>query len=102
MSFESVDSDQPRGGIVNFASRRIVPMPRRLSAAFRRTMASSTQVWWQLGCAAVVIAYCASLIFVRRPASGYLTFWDGCVGDIAATLPIVPALPRVRHTSRLQ
>jgi len=87
---------------VNFASRWTFRMLRRASAGFRRSIGSSTQAWWQLGCAVLVVAYCASLVVVTRPASGYLTFWDGWIGNLAATLPIVPVWLRVRHTSRLQ
>lgn len=87
---------------MNFASRWVLRMPRRVAAASRQALAESSQAWWQLACAVLVVAYCVSTVVVKRPASGYLTSWDGWVSNIAATLPIVPVWLRVRHTARLQ
>jgi diguanylate cyclase len=79
-----------------------VTATRRLAAAFRWAGTESSQTAWQATCAVLVVAYCASLILVTRPASGYVTFWDGWVGNVAGTLPIVPVWLRMRHTSRLR
>jgi hypothetical protein len=46
--------------------------------------------------------YCGSLFLLRRPAGGYEWFWDGGVGNIAATLPIVPIIVRIKHRPRLR
>jgi hypothetical protein len=59
-------------------------------------------VWWQFAGFALVVSYLLSLIFVRRPASGYLTHWDGWVANLALIVAIVPVWLRVRHTSRMQ
>jgi diguanylate cyclase (GGDEF)-like protein len=58
-----------------------------------------SQLWWQSLCALFLVAYCLSLVFVERPASGYLSLWDGWVGNIAPTLPLVPVLLRVWRTT---
>jgi diguanylate cyclase len=59
-------------------------------------------VWWQLAAVVFVVMYCASLVFVSRPASGYNTLWDAWVGNIASTLPLVPVLLRVRRSKNLR
>jgi len=65
-------------------------------------LAQPAQVWWLLACLVLVVTYCTSLIVVRRPASGYVTVWDGWVANVALVLPIVPIWLRVRSTSRLR
>lgn len=75
---------------------------RRLHDLLRLSRATSTQLWWQAAAALVVVVYCASLLALRRPPGGYLWFWDGWVGNIAATLPIIPILLRVRHRKKLR
>jgi diguanylate cyclase (GGDEF)-like protein len=61
-----------------------------------------SQFWWQLATGATVLLYLYSLAFVHRPPSGYLSFWDGWVGNIACTLPIIPIALRARRSSKLR
>jgi len=60
------------------------------------------QLWWQVVATVIVIAYVGSLVFVTRPPSGYISFWDGWVGNIAGMVPLVPILLRVRRSQRLR
>jgi len=74
----------------------------RVRAAFVRARAESSQVWWQLACGVLLVAYVLSLFVVRRPASGYSSLWDGWAGNLVATLPLVPVWLRVRRSSTLR
>ena len=67
-----------------------------------RGRANGAQLWWQMTSGALVIAYCASLILLTRPASGYSSLWDGWIGNVASTLPLIPVLMRARARSPLR
>jgi diguanylate cyclase (GGDEF)-like protein len=76
---------------------------KRFVLAVRRALGSIRPEWWlQIGIAAIVIAYGVSTLVVRRPASGYNTFWDGWVQNIASALPAIPLLLRARRSPRLR
>lgn len=57
----------------------------------------SSQVWWQLATGVLVVVYAVALFVVARPASGYVTLWDGWLVNIVSTLPVVAVLLRVWH-----
>jgi diguanylate cyclase (GGDEF)-like protein len=60
-------------------------------------------VWWLQGLIAVtMVAYGVSTLVVHRPASGYNTFWDGWVQNIASALPAIPLLVRARRSPELR
>ena len=61
-----------------------------------------SQFWWQIATAIAVFTYLASLALMHRPLDGYSSFWDGWVGNIACTMPIIPLLLRARHSSKLR
>lgn len=61
-----------------------------------------SQFWSQLVVAVTVLSYLASLAFLHRPKSGYQTFWDGWVGNIACTLPVIPIWIRARRSQKLR
>ena len=67
-----------------------------------RGRAESSQIWWQLAGAVLLVAYVLSLFVVRRPSSGYSSLWDGWAGNVVATLPLVPVWLRVRRSSTLR
>jgi hypothetical protein len=73
-------------------------IPGHVIECVRRSLLKSPQLWWQLIAAVFVVVYCGSLLALPRPVHGYLWFWDGWIGNIAATLPIVPHPPA--HPSR--
>jgi diguanylate cyclase len=50
----------------------------------------------------MVIAYGVSTLVVHRPPSGYNTFWDGWVENIASVLPAIPLLLRARRSRELR
>ena len=50
----------------------------------------------------LVIAYGVSTLVVHRPPSGYNTFWDGWVENIASVLPAIPVLLRARRSPELR
>jgi diguanylate cyclase (GGDEF)-like protein len=59
--------------------------------------------WWLQGLIAVImVAYGVSTLVVHRPTSGYNTFWDGWVQNIASALPVIPLLLRARRSPRLR
>lgn len=60
------------------------------------------QFWWQVVAAIIVAAYVGSLLFVSRPPSGYISFWDGGVGTMAGIVPLVPILIRMRRSTTLR
>jgi diguanylate cyclase (GGDEF)-like protein len=74
--------------------------------AWRRTwrlfVAQRNEFWWQVVAAVIVVAYVGSLLVVSRPPSGYISFWDGWVGNIAGMVPLVPILIRVRRSTTLR
>jgi diguanylate cyclase (GGDEF)-like protein len=74
----------------------------RLAAVGRAVYRDKSQFWWQLATAAVALLYLASLAFIHRPPSGYLSFWDGWVGNIACTMPIIPIWLRARSSAKLR
>ena len=73
----------------------------RLAAVGRTLYEDRSQFWWQIATAVGALLYLASLAFVHR-ADHYSTLWDGWVGNIACTLPIIPLLLRGRHASKLR
>ena len=75
------------------ADRRVERGVVRLRAAG----GESSQVWWQLATAVLVVVYAVALFVVTRPASGYLTLWDGWLVNVVSTLPVVAVLLRVWH-----
>jgi hypothetical protein len=62
----------------------------------------SSQLWWQFIAALAVVVYCGTLFSLHRPADGYQWFWDGWVGNLAGTLPIIPIIMRIRHKPKLR
>ena len=74
----------------------------RLTSVGRRLHEDRTQFWWQVLTAATVLLYLCSLAFVHRPSDHYSSIWDGWVGNIACTTPIIPLLLRARHSSKLR
>jgi hypothetical protein len=69
----------------------------------KRAVDSIRKEWWlQAVIAAVVVAYGVSTLVVHRPPSGYNTFWDGWVQNIASALPVIPLLMRARRSPRLR
>jgi diguanylate cyclase (GGDEF)-like protein len=52
--------------------------------------------------AVVVLVYVGSTIFVRPPASGYSSFWDGWIGNVASVLPLLPIALRIRSTKHFR
>ena len=68
----------------------------------RSTYEDSSQFWWQIATAATVLVYLASLAFIHRPPDHYSSIWDGWVGNIACTMPIIPLVLRARHSSTLR
>ena len=74
----------------------------RLASVGRRMHEDRTQFWWQVLTAATVLLYLCSLAFVHRPPDHYSSIWDGWVGNIACTTPIIPLLLRARHSSKLR
>jgi diguanylate cyclase (GGDEF)-like protein len=74
----------------------------RLVAVGRSLYRERLQFWWQIATAVTVLAYIASLAFVHRPPDHYSSVWDGWVGNVACTLPIVPLLLRAHHSSKLR
>ena len=77
-------------------------LKERKSAVGRSLYEERSQFWWQIVTGATVLAYLASLAFIHRPLDGYSSFWDGWVGNIACTVPIVPLLLRARHSTKLR
>jgi diguanylate cyclase (GGDEF)-like protein len=77
-------------------------LKERKSVVGRSLYEERSQFWWQIATGATVLAYLASLAFIHRPLDGYSSFWDGWVGNIACTVPIVPLLLRARHSTKLR
>ncbi|HUD69835.1 MAG TPA: EAL domain-containing protein [Acidimicrobiales bacterium] len=63
---------------------------------------SRPQLASQVLVAVVVLAYVGSTVVVRPPASGYSSFWDGWMGNIASIVPLVPVVLRIRSTKHLR
>jgi diguanylate cyclase (GGDEF)-like protein len=85
-----------------FPWRSLVQAPRRLVDAVQQSRAQSSQLAWQFIAALCVLVYCASLFDIRGLTSDYQWFWDGCVGSVAATLPIIPIILRIKNKPRLR
>ncbi|MGH9016222.1 MAG: putative bifunctional diguanylate cyclase/phosphodiesterase [Acidimicrobiales bacterium] len=87
-------------------SSRLGGAMAELSARLGTTVAASrqqsAQLVWQAVTGFVVLVYCASLFLVHRPTSGYQSFWDGWVANIAGTLPLIPIYLRIRHKTKLR
>ena len=49
-----------------------------------------------------VAAFGVSIFAVHRGPSGYDALWDGCIYNIAQTLPLIPVLQRVRRSAELR
>lgn len=75
-------------------------------APWRRTwrlfVAKRDVFWFQVIATLLVTTYIASLILMHRPISGYNSFWDGWMGNIVSSLPLVPVLLRVRRSTKLR
>jgi len=82
--------------------RSLTRIPGQILESMTRSRANSSQLWWQFLAGVVVLVYCSSLVEIPRPVGGYLGLWDGWVGNIAATLPIIPIVMRIRHVKKLQ
>jgi diguanylate cyclase (GGDEF)-like protein len=52
--------------------------------------------------ALIMVAYGVSTLVVHRPPSGYNTFWDGWVQNIASALAAIPLLLRARRSPQLR
>src|SRR5580658_9202618 len=80
------------------------PVTRRgRRAALLRAVGPIRSEWCLQGLiAAAVIAYGVSTLVVHRPPSGYNTFWDGWVQNIASALPVIPLLLRARRSPELR
>jgi diguanylate cyclase (GGDEF)-like protein len=88
-------------GASSLAGPRVATRGRR--AALSRAFRSIRPDWFLQGFIAVmVIAYGVSTLVVHRPASGYNTFWDGWVENIASVLPAIPLLLRARRSRELR
>jgi diguanylate cyclase len=76
---------------------------RRLISVARKTLGFIRPEWWlQVAIGVVVVAYGVSTLVVHRPPSGYNTFWDGWMQQIASALPVIPLLLRARRSPRLR
>lgn len=75
---------------------------QRLARVARSLYEERSQFWWQIATAITVLLYVASLAFMHRPPDGYSSIWDGWVGNVACTTPIIPLLLRARHSSKLR
>jgi diguanylate cyclase len=74
-----------------------------LASKVRKALGSIRPEWWlQAVIAAIIVAYGVSTLVVHRPPSGYNTFWDGWVQNIASALPAIPLLLRARRSPRLR
>jgi diguanylate cyclase (GGDEF)-like protein len=74
----------------------------RMTVLGRSLYGDKPQFWWQIATAATVLAYFASLAFMHRPPDHYSSIWDGWVGNIACTTPIIPLVVRARRSPRLR
>ena len=71
--------------------------------ALSKALGSVRPDWYLQGfIALLVIAYGVSTLVVHRPPSGYNTFWDGWVQNIASALPAIPLLLRARRSPELR
>src|SRR5580658_4084256 len=76
---------------------------RRFVFVARKALGSIRSEWrLQAVIAAIMVAYGVSTLVVHRPPSGYNTFWDGWVQNIAGALPIIPLLWRARRSRELR
>ncbi len=75
----------------------------RRRAALPKTLGSIRSEWWLQGLIALtMVVYGVSTLVVHRPPSGYNTFWDGWVQNIASALPVIPLLLRARRSPQLR
>ncbi|HVC71062.1 MAG TPA: EAL domain-containing protein [Acidimicrobiales bacterium] len=82
--------------------RSLTEIPGQVIEILTRSRAMSSQLWWQFLAGVLVLVYCGSLVEIQRPVAGYLWLWDGWVGNIAAMLPIIPIVLRIRHVQKLR
>src|SRR5580658_7337303 len=76
---------------------------RRFVFVARKALGSIRSEWrLQAVIAAIMVAYGVSTLVVHRPSTGYNTFWDGWVENIASVLPVIPLLLRARRSSELR
>src|SRR5580658_6480845 len=76
---------------------------RRFVFVARKALGSIRSEWrLQAVIAAIMVAYGVSTLVVHRPASGYNTFWDGWVQNVASALPAIPLLLRARRSPQLR
>jgi diguanylate cyclase (GGDEF)-like protein len=88
-------------GASSLAGGRVPTRGRR--AGSWRAFGSVRPDWYLQGfIAVIVIAYGVSTLVVHRPPSGYNTFWDGWVENIASVLPAIPLLLRARRSPELR
>jgi len=95
----TADRPRPQSAVIALSGRSFTQRWHDTAVSVRSNPA---MLWAQLVTAGLVLAYVASLLFVRRPHSGYTTAWDGWVGNIASLLPIVLIAMRVRSTAVLR
>jgi diguanylate cyclase (GGDEF)-like protein len=81
---------------------RLSEIPGHLVDSVRRSREKSPQLWWQLIAGLFVLVYVASLVEIQRPVGGYLWLWDGWVGNVAATLPVIPIVLRIKHERKFR
>ena len=75
----------------------------RHNAALSKTLGRIRPEWWLLGLIAVtMVAYGVSTLVVHRPPSGYNTFWDGWIQNIAGALPVILLVLRARRSPELR
>ena len=101
-----------QGSDLESTTSRAIPAPLEgrgtnsmggLASVARKVLGSRRSEWSVLAVTAVImIAYGVSTLVVHRPPSGYNTFWDGWVQNIASALPIMPLLLRARRSPRLR
>ncbi len=86
----------------------VATTPEAVSAVAARTVLSKRlrriqpQWWLQLLIAVTMVAYGVSTLVVHRPPSGYNTFWDGGVQNIAGALTVIPLVLRARRSRELR
>ena len=97
------EAGQPKVRLEGTAPPRSVgDLSRYLTDVVRDSIAQSSQLWWQFIAALLVIVYLGSLFTLQRPSNDYQWFWDGWVGNVAATVPLIPILIRIQHKTRLR
>ena len=73
-----------------------------LVRAFHALGGDRVQLFWQVLGGLLLLSYGVSLVVVHRPPSGYDSFWDGWMGNVASIVPLVPILVRIRRSAHLR